>query len=335
MGEVDYHSFQNDVSATYALLSLSGIATVESLSYLLDIWITDESRKKLEDLGYLYPKSVKDTECLLPRGKDWRFYYSVVAQAEYVEEDPTCQGQGNPLSPANSQSRMPGDNVIDEHGSFEELDQEQAEDLMNKAVADAKQTESEAGSESSDTPLHFIKGQKAKRRMMQAIHSVKLKANFVSRKKIKIDYNYRKGGHRVSTELPGEMILPKTTKKAILLLDVSGSMAEETLLSEMNAAVLELHKQDKLADVFAFDAELRDLTLSAGGDITELVGGGGTVISDDYLDKIHQKHQNKQHPNETQKKENLEIIVLTDDEICWDINDNDKKRFHVIDITRF
>jgi Mg-chelatase subunit ChlD len=337
-----------------------GAWTVNWLQTVLDD-AKQEQKDEIISLGLM-------DSTVLQKERDWVYYYKVFLklyeQEQKEKKDQECKGgaQGKGADgvegegPQGQQGKASVQKKISDYLSQGSLDVHDFDNLpedvknalrekIQKGLLDGERMAAAAGRMAADRPLDYAKGIQLDLMTKKVLNSIRSKASFLARKKFSVDYSHKKV-NRLDEEMPGELLVNKRKPMVIALIDTSGSMAQSIILGKCVSAVRELYKQNRLAGAFSFDTELYDLTVSSSGYVESLRGGGGTVISDEYLTRIVSRMRAAQKGQidgtktviKSQSRRTsfndldfpFEVVLLTDGAIHWDISDKYKKKFHQI-----
>jgi predicted metal-dependent peptidase len=200
---------------------------------------------------------------------------------------------------------------FDEHDDNGTLSKEDVEKIIEKSVVDAKILENKIGNKSGDFEI-YGNVVTIPEHIKQLIRKIKIKTKRIKETFIPNTYTYQRENN-AETYLPGKIYKTEMTLQCVMLIDLSGSMFNADTVNIMHSVLSNMQKKELVDGIYTFDTELR---LYDG----KYVGGGGTVINQEMLDAIKKTHG-----------KNVEIVLLSDMEICWEC-DRRSVKIHKVEI---
>lgn len=161
------------------------------------------------------------------------------------------------------------------------------------------------------------------------LKSLKFRINKIISPSNETDFTLNKINRKYQL-LPGDVDIEKVEPQIVIVLDTSGSVFETTIFSKMVAISKELQTKNTIKALYCCDTELYRIDFNSQQSLSKIVGigGGGTTLNMDHVNKIKQELR--------LGKTKLELIYITDEDVCLrDIKNNPKEvKLHIININK-
>lgn len=247
----------------------------------------------------IIPASVKE--------QSWDYYYRFLLSQAKSGPDGEPDLNGIPDS-------MDGHDLND----MSKEDLEELRDRVTKAFEKGHIMANQRGTSLGDSIFQPSKVSISKQ-MQSLLNKVKVVCETLVNKRAR-DYSYGVYNKILDTDsLPG-IYSPQTVEKTtVLILDTSGSMWEDAHLNQMFAGLEYLRKKHNVIP-FCCDVEVHEIT-----ERNQLVGGGGTILDNNSLDKV------LKHEKLKDIKQKVDVIYITDGRVdLVPLKTHPKVRPHVV-----
>jgi len=226
---------------------------------------------------------------------------------------------------AKQQAEGEGNGEFDQH-DFDNMSEEErqaVEKKLKEADELGKNLGVKAGRSALDNPI-TTKKVKVPEHIVRMLKKISTKVAKIISSRESTDDNFRRPRERAGFLLPTDSTDFKKVKESqiVMVLDTSGSMFSEEVLSHSASLADRLIKAKKVMAAYCCDTELKPLKLD--NVFNKIAGGGGTDLTNAHVDQIRAEHK-------IPKKIQLDIVYITDGEVdLTEIKSNKHVKLHVI-----